>query len=585
MVDGVAQGVTVLAGRYQVGDLIGRGGMADVYAGTDERLGRRVAIKLLKASLAADPAFRSRFRREAQDAAKMAHASIVRIFDAGEETVRDAITGRETQVPFIVMEYVDGKLLSDLIAGGPMDPHQAVGIIEQVLVALEYSHRAGLVHRDVKPGNVMITSTGQVKVVDFGIARAVSESSPTLAETSTVVGTAQYFSPEQARGEAIDARTDLYSTGIVLFEMLTGRAPFVGENPVAVAYQHVNQQAVRPSVINPRVSPALDAVVLRAIAKDRFERFQTAAEFRAQLTAADQGTTVIKRPVPAADFHQTLFGVDPARTAGAEATMRQLTVDDRTRTGSRASQSRPPVAWIWGGIAVVAVVVIAVLYWALTFSTTSFVPNNSIAVPDVVGESFEDASAQLDDHGLQVRQVSEPSATVDAGFVVSTTPAAKVTVESGEVVEVHVSTGKLQVTVPSIINLSLEDATAKLEAAGFQVSDDVTTTHSPNIKANVVRGSTPEGGSQAEDGATVTLIVSDGEIDIEDVTGRPITEAAALLSGAQYQLDVDQVPDYTCSGTTVTKQSLTGVQKQHAKITLTWCAGAPAPSAPPAPAG
>ena len=215
MADGVTADVRLLAGRYQIGELLGRGGMADVHVGMDARLGRRVAIKLLKPSLANDPAFRTRFRQEAQAAARMAHPTIVRVFDAGEETVRDP-SGHEIQVPFIVMEHVDGRLLKDIVADGPLDPSEAGRIVDGILVALEYSHRAGVVHRDIKPGNVMVTSAGQVKVMDFGIARAISDSSATIAQTSAILGTAQYFSPEQARGEAVDARTDLYSTGVVL---------------------------------------------------------------------------------------------------------------------------------------------------------------------------------------------------------------------------------------------------------------------------------------------------------------------------------------------------------------------------------
>jgi serine/threonine protein kinase len=228
--------------------------MADVHVGTDARLNRRVAIKLLKPTLANDPAFRTRFRREAQAAAKMADPSIVRIFDAGEETVTDD-NGDERQIPFIIMEFVEGRLLKDIIAEGPVPLDEAVRIMGQVLTALEYSHRAGVVHRDIKPGNIMVANTGQVKVMDFGIARAITESSATIAETSAIVGTAQYFSPEQARGESVDARTDLYSAGVVFFELLTGMAPFRGTNPVAVAYQHVNQNPARPSTLNPQNSP------------------------------------------------------------------------------------------------------------------------------------------------------------------------------------------------------------------------------------------------------------------------------------------------------------------------------------------
>jgi len=207
----VTEGTRLLAGRYEVGALIGRGGMSDVHVGTDIRLGRRVAIKLLKPALATDPRFRVLFREEAQKAARMAHPTIVRVFDAGEETVREP-NGLETQVPYIVMEFVDGRLLKDIVAEGPLEPREAVRIVSGILTALEYSHRALLVHRDIKPGNVMVTQNGQVKVMDFGIARAVSDNSVTVADTSAVLGTAQYFSPEQARGETVDARTDLYST-------------------------------------------------------------------------------------------------------------------------------------------------------------------------------------------------------------------------------------------------------------------------------------------------------------------------------------------------------------------------------------
>jgi len=278
----------VLAGRYRVGALIGRGGMSDVHVGTDARLGRQVAIKLLKPQLATDPAFRMRFRQEAQSAARMAHPTIVRVFDAGEETVVDS-AGHEVQLPFIVMEFVEGRLLKDIVHDGPLEPIAAVRVIDGVLTALEYSHRAGVVHRDIKPGNIMITSTGQVKVMDFGIARAVSDSATTVAQTTAILGTASYFSPEQAKGETVDARTDLYSTGVVLFEMLTGRPPFRGDTPVAVAYQHVSERPVKPSVINPKVSPALDAVVMHALAKNRDERYQTAAEFRADVDVAATG--------------------------------------------------------------------------------------------------------------------------------------------------------------------------------------------------------------------------------------------------------------------------------------------------------
>jgi serine/threonine-protein kinase len=276
----------ILAERYEVGSLIGRGGMADVYEGTDTRLGRKVAIKLLKSDLANDPSFEARFRQEAQASARMAHPTIVRVYDAGEELSIDS-NGNERRTPYIVMEYVRGTLLRDLLHERAIGVPEAIGYAEGVLTALEFSHRGGIIHRDIKSANIMITDTGLVKVMDFGIARAISESSTTQAHTAGIVGTAQYFSPEQARGESVDARTDLYSTGVLLYEMLAGRPPFKGETAVSVAYQHVSEAVTPPSQHNPAISKGLDEVVLRALAKNRDERYQSAEEFREHLLAAD----------------------------------------------------------------------------------------------------------------------------------------------------------------------------------------------------------------------------------------------------------------------------------------------------------
>ena len=575
MTEGVAQGVRLLAGRYQVGDLIGRGGMADVHIGLDARLGRRVAIKLLKSSLARDPAFRTRFRREAQDAAKMAHPTIVRIFDAGEETVREP-NGAEVQVPFIVMEFVDGRLLKDVIADGPLDPSEATRIIEQVLTALEYSHRAGVVHRDIKPGNIMITSNGQIKVMDFGIARAISDSSATIAETSAIVGTAQYFSPEQARGETVDARTDLYSTGVVLFELLTGRAPFTGENPVAVAYQHVNAEAVPPSSLNPRVSPALDAVVLRALSKDRFERYQSASEFRQYVEAAAAGAVSVQKAPAANDFNATLFGVNPSATAGSEATLRQLTVDDSDR--AVRTQNRPPVAWIWSGIASMVVIIIAVVFWTLNLSPQQLTSNVSIVVPNVQGQTYDDGAALLVSKNLVPQRFSEPSDTVAEGIILRTYPEGGTTVSPGLEVKVYVSLGKTPVTVPNVSNMLEADAIASLEARKLTYGQ-TTQEHSPSITAGVVIRSDPEGGARVRtDGTTIregdaiNLVVSDGLVDIPDVSGQPVGTASSTLTG-QLQLNVKAVADMSCSGGNVSGQSIVGLQPQKSEITIRYCAG------------
>ena len=573
MSEGVAQGVRLLAGRYELGELIGRGGMADVHAGMDTRLGRRVAVKLLKPSLANDPAFRTRFRREAQDAAKMAHPTIVRIFDAGEESIRES-NGAETLVPFIVMEYVDGRLLKDVLANGPLEPAEATRIISQVLTALEYSHRAGVVHRDIKPGNIMITSSGQVKVMDFGIARAISESSATIAESSAIVGTAQYFSPEQARGESVDARTDLYSTGIVLFELLTGRAPFRGDNPVAVAYQHVNSDPVAPSTLNPRVSPALDAVVLRALAKDRFSRYQSAGEFRADVEAAAAGEVPARTQLVANDFNATLFGVNPSSVAGSEATLRQLTVDNDERLVR--TQSRPPVAWIWAGIASMVVIIAAVIFWTFNLAPAQLTANVAVQVPDVVGQTYADGSASLIDAGLVPEKVAQTSDTVPEGAIISTDPAAGITVNPGLTVTVYVSLGETPVTVPNVANMTEADAIAALQAKGLKYGS-TTQTYSASVRQGVVIDSDPPGGSERVGseviriGHEVNLVVSNGLVQVPDVTGKSIAEASSALNaiGLNPTVQVDQ----GCSGGTVASQSIVGDQPQKSPISLRYCGG------------
>ena len=566
MTEGVAQSVRLLAGRYQIGDLIGRGGMADVHVGIDSRLGRRVAIKLLKPALATDPAFRSRFRREAQEAAKMAHPTIVRIFDAGEETIVDE-TGVEVQLPFIIMEFVDGRLLKDMIADGPIEQGEAVRIISQVLTALEYSHRAGVVHRDVKPGNIMVTATGQVKVMDFGIARAVSDSSASIAETSTIVGTAQYFSPEQARGEAVDARTDLYSSGIVLFEMLTGRAPFTGDNPVAVAYQHVNQQALPPSAFNPRVSPALDAVVLRAMAKDRFERFQTAGEFRIDAETAAAGSIPVRKSAQPNEFNATLFGVNPNSRTGSEATFRQLHVDQNDRVAR--TQNRPPVAWIWGGVAVLIVIILAVFMWVQSVSQPTVLTGNvSIAVPDVAGTSYDDAQKALSDAKLVADRVDQPSADVAVNSVIGTDPEAGVKVAPGESITVYVSSGAATVKVPQITGKDQVAAAADLEAAGLLAATPVPT-FSPTIKAGTVVSSSPAPGEAVAQGSTVTVTISNGKVDVPDVVGQDVGAATTALIALQ--LDVKAVGDLSCSGGKISSQSAKGEQPQKSAITINFC--------------
>ncbi|RNE66969.1 Stk1 family PASTA domain-containing Ser/Thr kinase [Cryobacterium tepidiphilum] len=558
----------LIAGRYRVGALIGRGGMADVHVGTDTRLGRTVAIKLLKPTLAVDPAFRTRFRQEAQAAARMAHPTIVRVFDAGEETIIDD-DGHEAQLPFIVMEHVDGRLLRDIIRQGPLDPDEAIRIVEGLLTALEYSHRAGVVHRDIKPGNVMVTASGQVKVMDFGIARAISDSATTVAQTTSILGTASYFSPEQAKGETVDARTDLYSAGVVLFEMLTGKAPFRGDSPVAVAYQHVSEAPARPSSINPRVSKAMDAVVMRSLAKDRFARYQTAAEFKDDIETAASGRVPRHDPDDAA---AGLFGPPPPASSEPELALKQL-AEDQTMV---RTQRRPPVVWVWAGIVSVIVIIIAVMFWVFTLTPSSDLPDNSRKVPDLSGENYEAAQNDLLDLDLAATKAEEASSEVPEGKVIRTDPSAGTIVQASEVIKVYVSTGAEPVTVPDVAGESLGAATSAITELGLEPGM-ITKENSPEVPADVVLRTDPEGNGTTHAGATVDFVVSSGLVTLSDLTGQSLAAATDLLSSPNLQLVPAQEPDYSCPskpGSPVVKQSLApGDVPQKSEVTLTYCAG------------
>ena len=563
--EGVTEGLSLLANRYQIGHLIGRGGMANVYMGTDARLGRTIAIKLMKASLATDPAFRTRFRQEAQAAARMAHPTIVRVFDAGEESVRDS-SGQTVLVPYIVMEHVEGRLLKDIIAEGPVDPREAVRIVEGILTALEYSHRAGVVHRDIKPGNVMITTGGQVKVMDFGIARAISDSAATVAQTTAILGTAQYFSPEQARGETVDARSDLYSTGVVLFELLTGRPPFRGESAVAVAYQHVSEAPVPPSVINPSVSPALDAVTLHALAKNRLDRFQSAAEFRSDVIEAGAGHVPARRRLEAQP-NSTLFGVNPRASIGSEAALKELAGRDTDRPDR--TQSRPPVAWIWAGIVLIGIIIAAVVFWVVNLSPVAFTTNTSVPIPNVSSETWNQGKSDLKKQQLVATRVDQADGTVPDGQIIKTSPAAGVKVAPQQSVTVYVSTGPASVAVDSVTGEAVADAWTELTGQGLKQGQE-SQENSSTVTAGTVISSDPASGTSVPIGTTVDLVVSNGQVTVPDVTNEPFATANSSLT--DLGLAVNPVVDNSCTGSRVSSQSLApGNQPQGSSITLYVC--------------
>ncbi|WP_454114412.1 Stk1 family PASTA domain-containing Ser/Thr kinase [Microbacterium lacticum] len=560
----------VLSDRYEVGEVIGRGGMASVYRGRDLTLGREVAIKILESDLAADATFRTRFRLEAQAASRMSHPTIVRVYDAGEDVETDA-DGTTRAVPYIVMELVSGQTLKEIIAAGPVSIDDAIHYTDGILEALEYSHRAGVVHRDIKPGNVMVTSAGQVKVMDFGIARAVSDSSSTVAETTQILGTAAYFSPEQAKGEPVDSRADVYSAGVVLYELLTGRPPFRGESPVAVAYQHVSETPVAPSEIVDTVPRSLDAVVLRALAKDPYQRYQDAGSFRAALDATRDGRTPSRKQVGA--LTSELYGANPRQAAETARSLRQLSTD----TTMRRTQAGPPAAWIWAGIAVIAVVLISVLFWVLNNRPGTTVPDNARVVPDVVTMTWDRANELMSEQDLDTERFDESNDQIAEGNVIRTDPAAGTTVAPGQLVKVYVSTGQKMSTVPTLAGLSTDAATTALTSAGLTLGA-VTTRNDPDLTAGTVISADPAEGSEIAVGSAVNLVVASGKVTLVDVVGYTAEAAQRALSADTLKLVPTIVEDPGCPANpgapTVAAQSLApGDVPIHSTVELKVCTG------------
>lgn len=575
----IAGSLSTLAGRYEIGDLIGRGGMAEVYLGRDTRLDRKVAIKLLKPDLSIDPKFRDRFRQEAQSAARMSHPTVVRVFDAGEEPTQ--IEGQDRTVPYIVMEYVDGRMLRDIIDEGPLPASEAVRIVKGVLTALEYSHRAGVVHRDIKPGNIMVTPGGQIKVMDFGIARAISESGSTIAETGTILGTAQYFSPEQAKGESVDARTDLYSTGIVLFELLTGQAPFRADTPVAVAYQHVSEQPPKPSEIIPGIAPAMESVVAKALLKRRDARFQSAAEFSEALEGALAGTPVTVEE----ESDEDAFLAEHEQ--GALTTMLAAVAVDEPEAAEEEEADeplarRPKTTWLWGGGIAVGLLVIVLVLWVVSLnSSSSWFAGLSTEAPDVVGMHEEEAIAVIEEAGLtyDITQVNDDA---DPGTVLAQSPPAGTGLSPETPLKLQVSKGPPPSPLPDMAGLTIDQAMNILNQNRLELGE-TTEENSATVPKGVIISSTPEARTTVPTGTSVNFVISTGKVTVPDVVGSNISDAVSQLGGNQVGFTVQQSADMSCWGGRVLSQSINpGESDQNQTISLTYCGGSePRPSPTP----
>jgi beta-lactam-binding protein with PASTA domain/predicted Ser/Thr protein kinase len=516
----------VLAGRYELSERLGSGGMAEVYLGRDRVLGRTVAVKILLPQFAGDPHFIARFRREAQAAAALNHPHIVGVYD----------TGSDDGTHFIVMEYVEGRTLRDVIREeGPLLPERAAEIAADVCSALAFAHSHGIVHRDVKPANIMITRQGEVKVTDFGIARAAS--SETVTQTATVLGTAQYFSPEQAQAGPVDARSDIYSLGVVLYEMLTRQVPFTGSSPVAIAYKHVKEDPILPSRLNADVPPALEAIVMKALAKNPDNRYQTAQEMRQDLMRAVAGKPVHATPVmPSVD--QT--GI--AAPAGADPTV----VIRRPGPAPEALRRRRRVGWAL--LTLIMLAVAGVVTWAI-LETLGSRPR-TVAVPDVQGRPVAEAQRLLARAGLRSEVVLEPSLTVPPGVVIRQEPEPRARARRDAVVRLFVSSGPAFVTVPDLRGKTRDEAAQALAAAGLALGEVRTAPSSAQDKDRVI-AQEPAPGIRVASGEKVNITLGSGPemVPVPNVIGKTEFDARDELRARGFQVQVVRSGDGPCAFT------------------------------------
>ncbi len=497
--------------RYAIERLIARGGMAEVYLARDTYLDRWVAVKILFPEFARDPSFVERFRREAQSAAMLNHPNIVGVYDYGQQAGSY----------FIVMEYVEGRSLRDVLHDeGPLPAMTAARITAETAAALDFAHQHGVIHRDIKPGNVLITQSGQVKVADFGIAANPTDAKQGLTQTGSVIGTATYFSPEQAQGYQVDGRTDVYALGVVLYEMLTGRAPFTGESPVAVAMKHVREQPVPPSQYLPDLSPDLERIVLTAMAKDLATRYQSAEELRADLIRFGRGTPVAA-VVPAA----VPVRADEAPTV---ATRRPVAASTAEEMWDEPPRRWGPVVAVVFGLGLLAAVIAFALFSA--GSTPTDPTGKTVEVPDVVGSTFAEASGELEGLGFTVIRRDEISdAPIDE--VIKQSPEAGLLARKGRAIVLTVSGS--EVNVPNVVGQTKEQAEASLTDRGLIYTP--VEVDAPDKLPGTVISTDPVAGTKVPKGSPVTVnIAKEPLIDIPSVAGQDQTSAQALLQNAGF---------------------------------------------------
>jgi serine/threonine-protein kinase len=578
----------LLSNRYELGDTLGYGGMSEVHKGRDVRLGRDVAVKVLRADLARDPQFQERFRREAQNAAALNHPAIVAVYDTGETRTEHG------PLPYIVMEYVDGRTLRDIVkTEGPLPGQRAMEIMADVSAALDFSHRHGIIHRDVKPANVMITRTGAVKVMDFGIARAVHDGQAAVTQTAAVIGTAQYLSPEQARGEAVDARSDVYAAGCVLFELLTGEPPFTGDSPVAVAYQHVREDPKPPSALNGRVNPALDAIVLKAMAKGAANRYQSAAEMRTDLVRVLSGQRPLA-PMVMTDEDRTTILSQGRTTAMPQQRGRHrpaaLADDyddyDPYEDEEEERRRRRRKGWLIALLTVLGVALVAVLIWLISSVLGDKGTSNTVAVPDVTGKVLEEARSELQAQGFTPvikYQVCETTATNQPGKcgpdsinkVIDTDPKPGTQVEKSAEITLVVGQEAEKVGVPDLTGKTPDEAKATLEPLGLTLNP---TSEQEEVDDESLIGKVtsqnPAPGVQAFKGTTITITIGKEKEKptVPDVVGKSFDEAKTELEAAGFEVGrQEQASDKPKDQ--VIDQNPKGKADEGTKVTLTVSTG------------
>jgi beta-lactam-binding protein with PASTA domain len=547
---------TLFDGRYKILKKIGAGGMADVYCAEDQTLGRQVAIKILNDRHAGDEQFVERFRREAQNAAGLNHPNIVSIYDRGEAE----------GTYYIAMEFLDGRSLKELIvARGPSPIPVAIGYARQVLAALRFSHRNGIVHRDIKPHNVIVDAEGRIKVTDFGIARAGAASQ--MTEAGSIIGTAQYLSPEQARGAPVDQTSDLYSVGVLLYELLTGTVPFTGDTPVEIAMKHLSQIPEPPSVKRPEVPADLDAIVLRALAKDPADRYASAEEMDADLARIAKGMAIADETHEAATQVLSGAGLMAAAPTTISRAPTMVTPPPPVSGVYYDYDYEDPSRSIWPWLFVLGLIVAAIVVGFVVYQKVNdTIGSTSVAVPSVTGIRATLAEEKLQSKGLVGHETMQPDSKVERGFVISQAPPAGNHVHKGDTVELVVSTGKPQVEVPQVIGFTQDAALATLNSANLKpIPHDVPSTKAPGT----VVAQDPKAGTKLAEGSEVRINISSGPstIDLPDETGQPYDAAASELTGAGFKVTrvdvesaeapdtvVDQTPNggQAAKGTTIT---------------------------------